>query len=59
MDEKSNFCCETFKKSTESGSDNECYGSLTYWNKYKTIPCYEMGSLNEKINFCPWCGDKK
>ncbi len=47
-------CCKIFEKAQTWGTDHEGYAALmTFQNNQ-----YIMDSIEEKINFCPWCGKK-
>lgn len=52
-------CCEEFYKASSAGSDNECYGPAIKRSSYNLCDGYEIGMVEGKIKFCPWCGKDK
>lgn len=56
------FCCPTFKKAVQEGTDNDGSGpaiNSSSSNLNSKSVYYEIGSISTPIKFCPWCGAKK
>ncbi len=53
---KDKECCENFYNATKSGTDNERYGPAI--NTSYTFEGFQIGSIEDVICYCPWCGVK-
>lgn len=59
------YCCSTFGRATETGTDNEGYGPLISHAselidepgpcRWRMVPEWVIGD-GFKLVFCPWCG---
>lgn len=48
------YCCETFAKALQVGTDSGRWGSLVD-RDYFAPHRYKFAGMDEPLNFCPWC----
>ncbi len=56
MRDKEQYCCNNFYEATGACTDNERYGPAI--NTAYMLKGFQIGSVEDVICFCPWCGTK-
>lgn len=52
-------CCDEWQEAQQPGTDNERYGRLVSEHKTSQGVWYQLGGIDVRVKFCPWCGADK